>query len=847
MKISIQEFLKEQKIDFYMGRVAEKSPYHLFTLVTLNPSIKLMLVTHSIDMSAVVIYWHSNLNYAIQSTSFTHYNEALPLLKAMVCTTTVNELIHEPPENLYLNLILTHSILKEMSFAQSMAKQFLERGKLSDKQLLYIVGPTPNGRPPIQSNVLNAINIFTAYAEKVIKEKGKQVSTIVTRNFNLKATKGDDVTLVPTTEYKSHQYTFPNFNPVQSLVFPHINSDNNLVIGANTSSGKTICAEMLMDGILANKKKIVYLSPLKSLTQEKYSDWQKRFPDKTIEIMTGDYNLSESQANKLKTVDIICMTSEMLDSRTRKFESEKNTWLYNVGLLIVDESHITGVEGRGPSCEVGIMRFTQINPDARVLLLSATMPNVEEFGEWLSILNGKKTDIVLCDWRPVVLKMHYIEYTTQGDYYDNRNAKMAEAVDLVLQKPEEKFLIFVHDKTTGREIIKLLKAKNVTAMFHNADLNITDRLKIEEQFKIKKGGLQTLVATSTLAWGVNLPARNVIIVGVHRGMNEVDELDIVQMLGRAGRYGIDTEGFVYMVLPERTIEKWKSRIRNPRAVTSCLKKLDVLAFHVLSEINTKNIINEANVKSWYSRSLASVQQIDMHEDESAHVIQDLINMKMVKRQKMGNMLNITNMGIVSALMYYNPYDIYDWYRNFEQINSKGSISDVAMAWAIADIPSNRLTYVPKNMIEKVAEYKKLLIANGIDMSYTDLTSINSIYAAYHCLQGSDPIDGMIKSTMRSFQYDAPRMISSLEMIDANYSRWGMDWNEIGTRAIYGVRKEMLNLVKIEGVGRARAEKLYSLGFTDAASLAKTDASKLQPAFTLKLAKEIIKNAQEINK
>ena len=271
----------------------------------------------------------------------------------------------------------------------------------------------------------------------------------------------------------------------------------------------------------------------------------------------------------------------------------------------------------------------------------------------------------------------------------------------------------------------------------------------------------------------------------------------------------------------------------------------MLAFHVLSEIHTKNITNEEDVRTWYSRSLAAVQQIDMHEDDVNQVIKDLLNMRMIKKLKNSSALSTTSMGMVSALLYYSPYDIYEWYRNFEQLKTKGRINDSMIAWALADIPSNRLDYIPKTLIEKASEFKTILSNNGVITS--DLYSISTMIAAYHCMQGTEPLDGAIKSIMRSFQYDASRMITALKMLDAKYSKWDMDWEDIGARAIYGVRKEMVDLVRIEGVGKSRAEKLYNLGFTKVSTVAQLDVSKLQPAFTLKLAKDIIKNAQKINR
>ena len=134
-------------------------------------------------------------------------------------------------------------------------------------------------------------------------------------------------------------------------------------------------------------------------------------------------------------------------------------------------------------------------------------------------------------------------------------------------------------------------------------------------------------------------------------MNEVDELDLIQMCGRAGRYGIDDAGFVFVVVPDGSTSKWKAIINNPHPVTSCLKQLDVLAFHVLGEISTKNIINVPGVHSWFERSLAAIQSIHIDDSDVDHVVNDLLTMKMIKKKRMGGVLNVTGMGNVSALMY----------------------------------------------------------------------------------------------------------------------------------------------------------------------------------------------------
>lgn len=348
-----------------------------------------------------------------------------------------------------------------------------------------------------------------------------------------------DTELVPTHRYKLLKYPFSHFNRVQSTLLANDihRRDVNLVLGTATSSGKTVCAELCMARTLAKGGKVAYVSPLRALTQEKNDEWSETFGgDYEIGIMTGDYQLTDARADQINRADILCVTSEMLDSRTRKYGSERSAWIDEVRLLVVDESHIIGTE-RGHAVEAGLMRFTKLNPNARVLFMSATMPNVEEFAKWLSVLNGKTTEIINSPWRPTPLTWHFPRFTETGSYAQNRSAKISEAIALLNDpaKRHEKFLLFVHDKNTGNELLRRVRGEGISAEFHSADAPKEQRNKLEREFKDPAGALRVLVATSTLAWGVNVPAQNVVVVGTTRGIQPVDMADILQMAGRAGR------------------------------------------------------------------------------------------------------------------------------------------------------------------------------------------------------------------------------------------------------------------------------------------------------------------------
>lgn len=735
----------------------------------------------------------------------------------------------------YVRAVLNSDIINWMDFSQSLLESLDKYGSLTERQLAYVIGEkNPKGKPTFEAKVkkedphflqkyLN--NLEEVQDEKIenferITEPDDQEETEIIEKIEKGPVENVDLkNLIKTKTYKPYKYPFPNLNPVQSEVIKYREEDKNMIIGANTSAGKTVCAELIMDYVLKGER-VIYLSPLKSLTQEKYDDWQKRFPNEEITILTGDYVLSKKVKDKLGKSKIIVLTSEMCDSRTRKMKAEKNYWLMDVGLVIVDESHIL-TTSRGHAVETGIMRFCSINPKARILFLSATMPNVDELGRWLTNLNKKETTVVYSTWRPVELQINYEEYkiTTMRngweDYWASQERKRQRAVDITLSKPDEKFLIFCHDKGTGRDMVKRFGKVGIKSIFHNADLDLKDRLKIENSFQDKDNGIRVLVSTSTLAWGRNLPARNVIIVGVHRGLTEVDELDIIQMSGRAGRYGIDDAGFVYLIIPEGSTSRWIDIFKNPRPVNSVLNDRHILAFHVLAEIENRVITSVGSLLSWYKKSLAGMQNLTPFDKVDAEgLICDLLNMEMLTGDI--QRFSITGLGKVSAWLYFSPYDVYSWYVNLSRLFGNKvnnqlpdvEISDETIAWALADIPSNDLGYIRKDLSDTCDDWRWKLRNRNILVTQ----ACPSVVGAFLALKGME--DDLFNSFKRTIIFDIDRQNQAFGLIDDMYTKWGKSefWKTLPLRIKYGVTEEMVELVRIPGIGGVRAKKLWEHGF-----------------------------------
>jgi replicative superfamily II helicase len=296
-----------------------------------------------------------------------------------------------------------------------------------------------------------------------------------------------------TIDFPWYHPPFPEYNAAQAVAIPFVDKDMNLVISFATSAGKTVIAECCYGYHLGinPKCKVAYVCPFKSLASEKFKSWteESQFSKHGVVLWSSD---SENEGT---TERMIVATLESFDIKTR---SERwREWIENIDVVVFDEAHIIRDEDRGGALESAVMRFTEINPRARVVLLSATMGNALEIAKWVKGLNNKQTKCIVSSWRPTKVD---VEYCVVEGYTE----KVDTAINLAVKSSDRKTIVFVHSKVTGSEIVKKLRLKGVRAVFHNASLSSAKRRKIEEVFNDPNSGLNILVSTSTLGAGVNL-------------------------------------------------------------------------------------------------------------------------------------------------------------------------------------------------------------------------------------------------------------------------------------------------------------------------------------------------------
>ncbi|KAG2077885.1 P-loop containing nucleoside triphosphate hydrolase protein [Suillus decipiens] len=445
-------------------------------------------------------------------------------------------------------------------------------------------------------------------------------------------------------------FKFDVFNAIQSSCFDAVlHSNENMVVSAPTGSGKTVLFElsiirMVTDPSSTNKAtKCVYVAPTKALCTEKYKEWTTKFGSLGIFSceLTGDTAaFGKGVWGDAKNARIIVTTAEKWDSLTRNWDDHSRI-LSQIKLFLVDEVHILN-ESRGSTLEVVVSRMKARGSDVRFLLVSATVPNIEDVASWIGKNHASSDHSGQIfqfgdEYRPCRLNRFVYGVVKPRGQNDFAYAHTLDArLFAVLQQHAvgKPILVFCPTRkgtiTTAKQLAKeyeeTMKANQllpwnmplqIDQTFHDKDLaplaalgigvhhaglTIGDRKSIEDLYLRKV--LRVLLATSTLAVGVNLPAHLVVIKGVKLYQNgeskEYSDLDIMQMMGRAGRPQFDTEG-VAIILCETELEtKYRDLVQGTTPLESSLHTN--LTEHLNSEIGLGTITDVKTAQEWLLRS-----------------------------------------------------------------------------------------------------------------------------------------------------------------------------------------------------------------------------------------------------
>jgi helicase len=678
------------------------------------------------------------------------------------------------------------------------------------------------------------------------------------------------------------------YPPQEEAITAGVLNRKNVVLASPTASGKTLVAELcILKNILENDTKCIYLTPLRALANEKYEEF-KKYRELTksngekleISVSTGDYDSTDEWLGKY---DIIISTNEKADSLLR----HKAPWMQQIDTIVADEIHLLTDQGRGPTLEVTLTKLMKLNPNAQFLLLSATVKNADEISKWI------KGIPITTEWRPVPLR-EGVFYDGEIQFKDGSARRILTetkkpAIDIALDilKQGGQALIFTQTRRNavsyGKNISKVLSRKISTSLkkdlktvadkiltsgertglseilaeqvklgtaFHHAGLNASHRRLIEESFK--DGKIKILSATPTLAAGVNLPARVVLISNYRRydpesWSEEISVLEYKQLAGRAGRPKYDKTGESILIA--------KLSIEN------------VLRPHVLSTIATGFAYTEEDLYDFFSQTFHAQQHdLQMLKSKVGKILRFLFNEEMITMES--RKLLATPFGRRVSELYIDPVSaviirdgLYNRPEKLTEVSilqlvshtpdlspklyPRGKESEQLIAYASEHSselifkqpdPWNSMYSYEQNLDDFISEIKCVAVMNDWIQEITE----NDLLGKYKVESGD---------LLRLTQTAEWLIFASNQLARLFQHKDLMRKFPILRRRIqYGIKEELIELVGLKGIGRIRARMLHNAGFHKIVDIRKANLQSLisVPTIGTTLAKNIKKQIEDKN-
>ena len=584
-----------------------------------------------------------------------------------------------------------------------------------------------------------------------------------------------------------------------------------------------------------------------------------------VEISTGDFDASEKN---LGQNDILVLTNEKMDSIIRQGAE----WIDQISLVIADEVHLLGDDDRGPTLEIVLTKLKLLPKKPQILALSATVTNADEIADWL------ECKLVHSEWRPVPLsegvydqgvvtmqdnKKYEIQTSIRGPSVDlgldslnnggqailfaetrtrsvSLATKTSEAVSQTLNNEEketlEKISQKILDDNEHTELVKTLASliKNGVA-FHHAGLNSSCRDLIESEFRNKR--IKILASTPTLAAGVNLPARRVVIASLTRydakyGTNKpISILEYKQLCGRAGRPQYDKYGEAIIVGNSNGDEIFDYYINGtPEPISSKLTGDKALRIHLLSFVSTNPGIKRDDIVEFFSKTLSGFQEskttIKFHIQISLRYLEseDLVKQK-------GDRYIATEFGKKTSTLYIDPLTAVLFRKSLERVSTKGHALGLLHLITISE------DFFPKfSLRNKDYEFVGTMIENYADQLIEPISEYDcnrSLLAMHAWINESSEIFlsdnfGIESGDMHRMAETADWLIHALYEI-AKLEKKDEILTEIDSlrsRVVYGIKGELVDLVQIKGIGRVRARILFKNGIKTTEDLTKISVEKL---------------------
>jgi helicase len=662
----------------------------------------------------------------------------------------------------------------------------------------------------------------------------------------------------------------------------------NLVLAIPTASGKTLVGELCaLKHILTLGGKVVYLCPLRALASEKYQEFQRFAPlGLRVAMSSGDY---DSADHWLARYDLVVTTNEKMDAMLR----HGTPWFDEITLVVVDEVHLITEPDRGPTLETLITKVRMNNPTAQILALSATIQNAHEIAEWLDAALVEST------WRPIPLKEGYfinnsivfpdaetialkpirtsstasispaalmaidivraggqaLVFTTSRKRAASAAKKIGPVLQRFLTKDERQALQQLHAdlraQATDPLSERLTEFVPFGVAFHHAGLGSVQRKLIEDSFR--KNVLKIVTATPTLAAGVNLPARRVIIDSVWRyssgGQEPISVIEYKQQAGRAGRPKYDTYGEAVLIARSGKEGDWlTSRYIQADAeeVSSKLASEPALRQNLLGLIASKIVTSTAALDDFLQKTLLFNQVLrfdpEFLQEKVEKILDFLAEREFIVLGANGE-LQATKYGRRVSQLYIDPLSADIIKEGLEEARAghvMGGVSPFALLHLAAATPDLSGPFVRRsefNVLETEVENREEEFLRPIPEPWSLEFEffLSQVKTALILKEWISEIHlSQICSKFDVGGGDVARLVETAQWLlyaTAEIARilrqpsWIYDLaKKVHLRVQHGVTEKLLELCRLKGVGRVRSRSLYVAGITSIAALAETLAT-----------------------
>jgi len=676
-----------------------------------------------------------------------------------------------------------------------------------------------------------------------------------------------------------------NFYPPQEEFVKRKLFEKSCIVSTPTASGKTLMAMLAIIKTLQEGKKVLYTSPLVALAFEKYEIFKDFFNEYKVAISVSDFDSSDPW---LHSYHIIVCTNEKADSLLR----HRAEWMKDVGLLIADEIHLLTEPSRGPTLEILITKLRKSIKNLKIIGLSATIKNAREIAEWLN------AELLESDFRPVKLYQGLafnskIEFLDKEEIKLNKDLDLEEAIVLDTLSRNKQILIFcstrrsvealaerlskIVSKNIGKSSISYLQkiaeeienalevptqqckklancVRNGVA-FHHSGLVGKQRRIIEENFR--SGLIKVLVASTTLAAGVDLPAFRVLIREARRyhplyGSIYIPVLEYYQMIGRAGRPRFDKFGeSILLAKNEEEAEELKERfiLGEPEPISSKLASEPALRMHTLALIASEFCKKKKSLLEFFSSTFFAFRyDVYMIEEKIEEIIESLKEWGFVEIKK--DKIEATRIGKRISELYLDPLTgkiFVDGLKSNKKPTELSVLQLISSSIEMMPLPSIKM--VELSEIESVIETNKNDFLLGIpteDYEYEEFEK--SVKMA---LILKDWINERTEEEiLQKYSITPGELYSRIQIADwLLYSLHEISLllgkkeiltflKKLRVRMEKGVKEELLPLISLEGIGRVRARKLYNSGFRKLEDLRKAPLETLAKIVGEKTARKI---------